>query len=76
MYLPLPEEQKKSHDRVKTALISAFTSDGFMAYEFSRRKLRGDESLDVHLSDLPRLVTLIGGWPVKALSVCVCPWPA
>ena len=68
VYLQLSEAQKTDYKAVKTALVSAFASDGFIAFEeFVGRKLRDGESVDVYLSDLRRLAALIGGLPEKAL---------
>lgn len=68
VYLQLSETQKGKYEEVKTALVSAFASDGFMAYEeFIARRLHDGESVDVYLADLRRLATLIGGLPDKAL---------
>ncbi|KHJ42490.1 zinc knuckle, partial [Trichuris suis] len=64
----LTDKEKKSAEEVKRALLAAFAVDSFVAYEqFVARRLGGDESPDVFLADLRRLVSLFGGVSDKAL---------
>ncbi|KFD48910.1 hypothetical protein M514_10273 [Trichuris suis] len=68
VYLQLTDKEKKSAEEVKRALLAAFAVDSFVAYEqFVARRLGGDESPDVFLADLRRLVSLFGGVSDKAL---------
>ena len=69
VYQQLPAGDKKDANKIKAALISAFGSDAFSAYEdFTTRRLRPGESVDVFLADLRRLATSFGGVSDKALS--------
>ncbi|KAK4329283.1 hypothetical protein Pmani_000317 [Petrolisthes manimaculis] len=69
VYLQLPEKDRKSTEKVKEALISAFVIDPFMAYEqFAARKLQKGESPDVFLAELRRLASLFGGMSDKGLA--------
>lgn len=69
VYMQLPATDKVSYTKLKESLISAFSTDKFLAYEqFITRKIRIDESADVYLADLRRLATLIGGMTDSALT--------
>ena len=62
VYRQLPEEDRRNPEKVKAALRRAFAPDKFKAYEeFSARRLRSGESVDVFLADLKRLASLFGG---------------
>lgn len=69
VYLQLTDKERKSTEKVKEALVSAFAIDPFMAYEqFAARKLRNGESPDVFLAELRRLASLFGGMSDKGLA--------
>ena len=69
VYRQLSEEDRKSPDKVKTALKRAFAADKFMAFEqFTTRHLQTGESVDVYLSDLQRLASLFGGLSDEGLG--------
>ena len=62
VYQQLPATDRRDVDKIKSALIAAFSDDSFAAYEkFMRRRLNMNESADVFLADLRRLSTLFGG---------------
>ena len=65
VYQQLTSSEKEKYDSIKAALISAFATDKFLAYEqFVVRKLRED----VYLAELRRLAELFGGIPDAGLS--------
>lgn len=69
VYQQLGSADKGSYEKIKTALISAFAVDKFIAYEqFVGRRLRDGESADVYLADLQRLAMLFGGITNAGLS--------
>lgn len=69
VYLQLAESDRKSAEKVKTALLAAFAADPYVAYDqFINRRLRAGESPDVYLADLRRLASLFGGLTDKALA--------
>ncbi|KRZ59047.1 hypothetical protein T02_3184 [Trichinella nativa] len=69
VYLQLNAQERSSIDKVKEALLAAFATDPFVAYDqFVSRKLGPDESPDVFLAELRRLATLFGGVSEKALA--------
>lgn len=69
VYQQLSKDDKQIYAKVKEALISAFASDRFCAYEqFIGRKLRDGEAVDVYLADLRRLATLFGGMSDAGLA--------
>ena len=69
VYKQLSEEKKKDAEAVKKALISAFSSDMFLAYEqFTSRRLKAGEAVDVYLADLRNLSDLFDGLSEKALT--------
>uniref|UniRef100_A0A5S6QI30 CCHC-type domain-containing protein n=1 Tax=Trichuris muris TaxID=70415 RepID=A0A5S6QI30_TRIMR len=58
-YLQLPDDDRKSVEKVKQALLSAFAVDPFVAYDqFVSRRLGDTESPDVFLAELRRLASL------------------
>lgn len=62
VYQQLSSTDKEDYENIKTALISAFATDKFLAYEqFVARKLRDGEPVDVYLADLRRLAGHFGG---------------
>jgi hypothetical protein len=61
VYESLDEKVKSEYSLLKEALISAFTVSQFSAYKlFKTRSLRDGEAVDVYLSDLKRLGSLVG----------------
>lgn len=69
VYQHLTDKSKEDIKIVKNALISAFSTDAYIAYEqFIARRLKPGESADVYLADLRNLATLFGGIPEKALT--------
>lgn len=69
VYQQLSDSDKKDYTKIMDALISAFAADKFMAYEqFTARRLREGESVDVYLAELRRLAGLFGGIPDSGLS--------
>lgn len=61
VYNQMPEETRKDYEQVKKGILTAFGVDCYVAYEqFQNRVLQEGESVDVFLSDLKRLVLLIG----------------
>ncbi|KAF0293882.1 Intracisternal A-particle Pol-related polyprotein [Amphibalanus amphitrite] len=68
VYQQLKPEEKLQYSAVKAALLRAFAVDKFQAYEeFTARRLRVGESVDVYLADLRRLASLFGGLGDTAL---------
>lgn len=60
VYQGLEKDVRSDYVKVKQALLSAFSADGFCAYdEFTHRHLRPNETVDVFLADLRRLAMLI-----------------
>ncbi|KAF0291012.1 hypothetical protein FJT64_010784 [Amphibalanus amphitrite] len=69
VYQQLKPEEKLQYSAVKAALLRAFAVDKFQAYEeFTARRLRVGESVDVYLADLRRLASLFGGLGDTALE--------
>lgn len=69
VYQQLEESDKKSYEKIKEALKSAFASDRYEAYEqFERKRLRSGEPVDVFVSELRRLAGLFGGMPDGSLA--------
>ena len=70
VYLQMTEEDRRSTDKVKAALLAAFAVDQYVAYEqFISRKLRSGETPDdVYLAKLRRFASLFGGMSDKALA--------
>jgi hypothetical protein len=61
VYESLEETVKSDYSLLKEALISAFTVSQISAYKlFKTRSLRVGEAVDVYLSDLKRLASLVG----------------
>ena len=58
VYLHLDE--KDCYEKVKQALIKAFSTNPFTAYEQFVQRRWSNESVDVYLSDLRRLARLAG----------------
>ncbi|KFD59839.1 hypothetical protein M514_27976, partial [Trichuris suis] len=68
VYLELPDEDKRSVEKVKEALLAAFSMEPLEAYDnFSSRKLRNGETPDVFLSELRKLASLFGGISEKGM---------
>jgi len=61
VFKQLPDDVKKEYQRSKAELLSAFGANCFDAYDrFRERVLQDDETVDVYLSDLKRLISLVG----------------
>ena len=69
VYRQLPVEDRREAAKIKAPLRRAFAADKFAAYEqFSSRRLRAGESVDVYLADLKQLATLFGGLSEEGLG--------
>ena len=69
VYRQIPLEDRKSPEKVKTALRRAFAADKFASYEaFMERRLADGESIDVYLADLQRLSSLFGDLSDEGIS--------
>ena len=63
-YRQLSKEQQDDVEEIKRALIKAYETDSFVAFEqFTTRHLRPEESADEFLTDLQRLARLVGETP-------------
>ena len=61
MYRQLSEERKADTEKIKRALITAYGTDAFDAFDqFVARRLRQNETVDEFLAKLRRLVRLVG----------------
>ena len=60
LYVELSDSEKKSAQAIKSALIKAFGTNRFKAYEQFVRRFWHDESVDVYATDLKRLARLGG----------------
>ncbi len=61
VYEQLSEREKEDADKIMAALVAAFGTDPFQAYEeFRLRMRRSGEPVDVYLSELRRLASLAG----------------
>ena len=68
VYAQIPDEDKKSVEKVKESLTKAFSIDSFSAYDkFVNRKLKPNESVDAFLADLKRISSIFGGTSDKIL---------
>ena len=62
IYMQLRAEQKADAKQIKQALITAYATDAFNAYDqFVTRQLRSDETVDEFFAELRRLVRLVAG---------------
>ena len=69
VYQQLSSRDKLEYSKIKDALVSAYASDKFCAYEqFIARKLGDGEAVDVYLADLRRLADLFGGMTDTGLA--------
>lgn len=69
VYQQIGLEDRKHVGKVKEALLTAFAVDAFAAYEqFTARRLKPGESVDVFLADLRRLAKLFGGLSETGLA--------
>lgn len=69
VYRQLAEADRKDVDKLKDALKRAFAVDKYAAYEqFSTRRLRPGETVDVFLAELQQLATLFGGMSDEGLG--------
>ena len=63
-YRQLSKEQWDDVEEIKRALIKAYGTDSFLAFEqFTTRRLRPEETADEFLTDLQRLARLVGETP-------------
>ena len=63
-YRQLSKEQRDDIEEIKRALIKAYGTDSFVAFEqFTTRRLRPEETADEFLTDLQRLARLVGETP-------------
>ena len=70
VYQQLSQSDKRDFSKLKEALLLAFDADSFAAYEqFSTRRLRPGETVDVFIAGLRKLALLFGGLPNKTLCV-------
>lgn len=68
VYQQLTTLDKADPEKVKQALRKAFGKDPYAAYdEFSARRLRSDEPVDVYLAELKKLSSFFGGVPDETL---------
>lgn len=71
VYKQINDADKADYQKVKGALLSAFGTNCFVAYELlQRRVLQDGESVDVYLADLKRLTTLMGQGSADPLLKC------
>ena len=69
VYQQLPAVDKRSTEKVRAALLTAFADDAFVAYsKFVHRELKMNEPADVFLADLRRLSGLFGGMSDQGLA--------
>ena len=62
VYEALPSSSKEDYAAIRSALAGAFSVDRFRAYEeFSKRRLRPGEAVDVFLTDLRSLGAKVSG---------------
>lgn len=79
VYEALDDAVKKDYSKLKSALMSAFSMNCFVAYEqLMSRRLDSAEAVDVFLADIRRLASLVCPNPPEALIKCafVCGLPA
>ena len=63
-YRQLSKEQRGDVEEIKRALIKAYGTDSFEAFEqFTTRRLRPEETADEFLTDLQQLARLVGETP-------------
>lgn len=71
VYKQLGDSEKNDYDKLKKALLTAFSVNCYSAYEELRaRSLVDGETVDVYLADLRRLVALIGQGNPEPLLKC------
>lgn len=71
VYNQLSEEVKSDYDMMKMELLQAFGTNNFHSYELLvKRVYRSGETVDVYISDLRRLVSLIGQKDPEPLLRC------
>lgn len=69
VYQQLSEDERRDFACIKSALFTAFALDSVSAWkEFTARKLRPGETVDVYLAELRRLAVLFGGISEKGLT--------
>ena len=71
VYKQLSDGERDDYDKLKAALLEAFGTNSFAAYEqLQQRSLREGETVDVYLSDIRRLVVLMGQKDADPLIKC------
>lgn len=60
VYIELTEDQKKSYNSIKDALLKAFSVNPFQAYEQFVRRAWRNEPVDVFMTDLRKLARVAG----------------
>ena len=78
IYKQLSAEQKADAEQIKQALITAYATDAFNAYDqFVNRQLCPGETADKFFAELWRLAWLVGGTTARTLvNVRICFWTA
>ena len=72
VYRQLSKEQKGDAEQIEQALITAYETDAFNAYDqFVTRQLRLYETVDEFLAELHRLAQLVGGSLPEQWMTCV-----
>lgn len=71
VYKQLDDDQKKDYEKLKAAMIQAFGVNCYAAYDqLQRRVLLEGETVDVYLSELRKLVSLMGQKEPEPLLRC------
>ena len=71
VYKQLANDVQDDYDQLKSELLVAFGTNSFCAYEeLQRRVLADDETVDVYLADLRRLVSLVGQKDAEPILRC------
>jgi hypothetical protein len=71
VYKQLPKTDRDDYDKLKASLLLAFGVNSYAAYEQLQRRIYQDgETVDVYLSDIRRLVTLMGQSNPEPLLKC------
>lgn len=71
VFKSLSENEKSDYVLLKQALTRAFSSDKFQAYDqFVTRILKQNESVDVYVADLQRLINLVDSSKSKEIIEC------
>ena len=71
VYKQLDDQDKSEYSRLKFQLVQAFGQDCFAAYEMLQRRVLGEnETVDVYVTDIKRLVALMGQSAPDPLIKC------